>query len=697
MRVVRSAAALTIAALGLGAGVARGMPAAAADDCTAGDWAGVVAAFQDATATETTVILCADITGTASLRLDPGEALVLDLNGHDLSVFGNDQAAVRVPAGAELTIRDTNRSPGTLAARSVSRGAGIGGDEHGATGTITIAGGVVTAAGGGAGIGSGVGGVGGTVTIAGGDVTAVGGGTSAGIGGSQGKDAGTVAIAGGVVTATGGTYGAGIGGGSGSTGGVVTITGGEVTATGTREGAGIGGGAAGSGGVVTISGGTVVARAVPDVATTVPPGIGGGIGGTPAVVAIGAPGAGAGSAVAEVTVSGGIDFDDTLQVHPNAILAIPADQGLTVPAGHTLRSAGSIHNAGTIENLGTIDNAGAITMPDATTALGGVVTGHAYRLDYPGGPSQFAYAPTVAAAGFALPAAPLGAWVDDEDRRLEEATLLSDRYGVATAGSSPVVIALTRTVASLSMSPQAGAAGDEVVIVGEGLSGATSVRFGAADRVTGTASDGGTRLRVTVPIPAPGEAGTTVPVTVTEAGVSATVAGGFSYASPPVDDASPPVPDAGEPPVLVTGRLPSARVGHDYATVLEVTGSPRPRVELADGSTLPEGLALEPDGTLAGRPTTAGAYDFTVTATNAVGTDEREYTIAVTASTTGESGGSGDSGDSGGPGATGGPDGPGGPLPAAGGPARALPALAVLLIAAGVGLVACRRRDVRHG
>lgn len=247
MRVVRSAAALTIAVLGLGAGVVGGLPAAAADDCTAGDWAGVVAAFDNATATGSTLVLCADVAGIGSLRLDPGQSLTLDLNGHDLRVSVSDEPAVRVPAGAALTIRDPSRSPGTLAARSLSRGAGIGGDHHGSTGTIMITGGVVTAAGGGAGIGGGVDGDGGTVTITGGDVTAVGGGTSAGIGGAQHGHAGTVAITGGVVSATGGTYGAGIGGGSLSTGGVVTIAGGEVTATGTREGAGIGGGSNGSG------------------------------------------------------------------------------------------------------------------------------------------------------------------------------------------------------------------------------------------------------------------------------------------------------------------------------------------------------------------------------------------------------------------------------------------------------------------
>ncbi|MDR0594213.1 MAG: choice-of-anchor D domain-containing protein [Bifidobacteriaceae bacterium] len=86
----------------------------------------------------------------------------------------------------------------------------------------------------GAGIGGGDGGAGGTITISDGVVAATGGGRGAGIGGGWFAGAGAVAISGGRVTAAAGQYGAGIGGGSGGTGGSVTVDGGTVTAQGDK-------------------------------------------------------------------------------------------------------------------------------------------------------------------------------------------------------------------------------------------------------------------------------------------------------------------------------------------------------------------------------------------------------------------------------------------------------------------------------
>lgn len=93
----------------------------------------------------------------------------------------------------------------------------------------------------------------------------------AGIGGTDQvgyRDGGTVTINGGVVTAAGDDDCAGIGGASGvlgvysggGNGGTVTINGGTVTATGGNNGAGIGGGSYGESGTITINGGTVQAR-----------------------------------------------------------------------------------------------------------------------------------------------------------------------------------------------------------------------------------------------------------------------------------------------------------------------------------------------------------------------------------------------------------------------------------------------------
>ncbi|MFR1421658.1 MAG: hypothetical protein ACLSSX_00060 [Dysosmobacter sp.] len=79
-----------------------------------------------------------------------------------------------------------------------------------------------------------------------GRLTANSGDWGAGIGGGNGKAAGTITIHGGEVTANGSKGGAGIGGGSGvgfdASGGTITIHGGSVTATGGENAAGIGGG-----------------------------------------------------------------------------------------------------------------------------------------------------------------------------------------------------------------------------------------------------------------------------------------------------------------------------------------------------------------------------------------------------------------------------------------------------------------------
>ncbi|MCL2112162.1 MAG: hypothetical protein FWH32_07985 [Clostridiales bacterium] len=154
-------------------------------------------------------------------------------------------------------------------------GAGIGGGNRGAGGTIAISGSAeVEATGGsnGAGIGggngSGGGGNGGEIAIEGGTVTAQGVDGGAGIGGGLNGDGGTIAISGGTVEATGGDGGAGIGGGLNvSTGGAsvaggdITISGGTITATagavgGTGEKAplALGNGMDGSDGTVTVTG-----------------------------------------------------------------------------------------------------------------------------------------------------------------------------------------------------------------------------------------------------------------------------------------------------------------------------------------------------------------------------------------------------------------------------------------------------------
>jgi len=190
---------------------------------------------------------------------------------------GQDYSGIAVIGKVELIICCEKASKGhehecddtcgkLIAFCNDSGGAGIGSDpEEEFSGSITINGGNIDAAGGydGAGIGSGSnGGFSGAVTINSGNVIAAGNDWAAGIGSSSsGEFSGTVTINGGNVTAT--SYcGAGIGGGEkGEVSGTIAINGGNVTATNEYSyGAGIGSGYRGEfSGTVIIAGGKVTA------------------------------------------------------------------------------------------------------------------------------------------------------------------------------------------------------------------------------------------------------------------------------------------------------------------------------------------------------------------------------------------------------------------------------------------------------
>ena len=194
-----------------------------------------------------------------------GSVHLILCDGATLTVKGSDnQAGVEVTGANALYIYGQAGGTGALVATGGQWGAGIGGGQKCAGGTVTINGGMVTAQDGecGAGIGGGYQGAGGTVTINGGMVTASSSGAGAGIGGGFDGAGGIVTINGGTVSATcrGNGSGAGIGGGIYGGCGTVTINGGTVTACAGKDGAGIGGGLWEAGGTVTINGGTVVAK-----------------------------------------------------------------------------------------------------------------------------------------------------------------------------------------------------------------------------------------------------------------------------------------------------------------------------------------------------------------------------------------------------------------------------------------------------
>ena len=151
-------------------------------------------------------------------------------------------AGIHVPQGASLTIwAQSVSNTGKLVSAAKGGQAGIGSDNSGQCGVITINGGEVSGESDeGAGIGLGNGGkTSGQVIINGGTVTAKSHYRGAGIGGSYESHLNSITITGGTVTAISNVdgrndynyHGAGIGGGAKGESGTITISGGSVTAT----------------------------------------------------------------------------------------------------------------------------------------------------------------------------------------------------------------------------------------------------------------------------------------------------------------------------------------------------------------------------------------------------------------------------------------------------------------------------------
>jgi hypothetical protein len=69
-------------------------------------------------------------------------------------------------------------------------------------------------------------------------------------------------------------------------------------------------------------------------------------------------------------------------------------------------------------------------------------------------------------------------------------------------------------------------------------------------------------------------------------------------------------------------------MGSSYAAAITATGRPAPTFAVTSGA-LPDGLALSAAGQLTGTPSAMGTFAFTVTASNAAGSDAAAYTIAI--------------------------------------------------------------------
>jgi|GEM_PF-2153567 len=91
------------------------------------------------------------------------------------------------------------------------------------------------------------------------------------------------------------------------------------------------------------------------------------------------------------------------------------------------------------------------------------------------------------------------------------------------------------------------------------------------------------------------------------------------------------IPQAPAPLAITTeSPLAAARVGTSFSTQIAATGGMSPYTWSRTAGSLPPGMTLEADGTLAGLPTTAGSYSFTAQVTDAVLIDvTRVFNITV--------------------------------------------------------------------
>jgi hypothetical protein len=192
-----------------------------------------------------------------------GDVHIIVTDGSHLNAINN---GIRVESSTNrlsIYVQSIGANRGRLTAVATEiRNAGIGSDNWGAGGNITINGGLITAQGNDRAAGIGGGGGGGatsnssSVTINNGTVIATGGNNGAGIGGGFEGAGGNIIIRNGIVTATGGNNGAGIGGGNGGAGGTINISGGTVESIAGSIGSpsAIGGGSGGTDGTVIING-----------------------------------------------------------------------------------------------------------------------------------------------------------------------------------------------------------------------------------------------------------------------------------------------------------------------------------------------------------------------------------------------------------------------------------------------------------
>ena len=158
------------------------------------------------------------------------------------------------------------------------------------------------------------------------------------------------------------------------------------------------------------------------------------------------------------------------------------------------------------------------------------------------------------------------------------------------------------------------------------------------DGVTGTAYNQTLTATGTTPITWTLESGSLpTGLTLSEAGVifgTPTVANIFSFTVKATNSAGNDTKvlniTVTAPPVITTTTLPNGITGTVYNQTLTATGTTPITWSLESGN-LPTGLTLSAAGVISGTPTEANTFNFTVKATNSVGSDTKALSIVVTA------------------------------------------------------------------
>jgi len=420
------------------------------------------------------------------------------------------------------------------------------------------------------------------ISADGGMLSAIGGDGGAGIGGVGGvggTSCGTITIKSGTIYAQGGAGAAGIGGGIGGNGGTVTITGGEVYPRGGAGAAGIGGGGYwtrnGNGGTVTINGGIVGATG-----GTGGAGIGGGEGGNGGTVTIYGGTVDATGGLRAAGIGGGDGGDGaTVNIHGGKVTATGRTGGAGIGSG-----VGAYYT-------------NEYGLP-AYRGNGGTVTIN-------GG--------TVNAIGGGMAAAGIG--VGDNDGVANMGALTINGGSVYRSGKADLETP-AKNGAGAPVYLSALTVGDPHVADGTGI---TAGKIGSKSCSQVSNPSNGVYGIYDVVTDNNGKVYFWLPEASGNRNISLT-AGGNAYSNSvtaAANNSNAATLYLSSAPGITIPALVGA-VGEAYSYTVVATGWPAPTLSISGA--LPDGLSFDPaTGVISGTPEEFGGFNFSITATNDVG------------------------------------------------------------------------------